>query len=482
MTAVSPVLDLIDGELSAPSVALDTMLEDPNTGEPLQPMVASDDDKVERALSAADRVHVAGEWERTTVEERAAWLERLAAALQPMAADVAAQEALTTGVPISQTTPLSFILHAAFALAAQQLREGVLLRHHRGAGGDIEVYQRPLGVAVALVPWNAPAPMAAHKVASALAAGAPVICKPSELAPNGCSAIARAAVDVGLPHGVLQLVHGGPQVGARLVADRRVRAVSFTGGLAGGRAIAQACAADLKPAQLELGGNNPLLVADDASAVQTARAATDLLTSLNGQWCRALGRLLLPARRADELLDAVLERLATVRSGSSLEATTEFGPIIHSRHLARLRAQRDGLVSAGATVHSRTQVPERGNFLAPTLLTGVDPQRAQDEIFGPVATVHTYADDDEAVALANGTPFGLEAYVVAGDEEHGLRLARGIRAGEVKVNGSSVLSLDLMTPRPAWGLSGLGVEGTVETITFFTGQQVVGVEVAAVPA
>jgi len=472
------VLDLVDGEALLPEVDASLVLQDPNTGKDLQPMMASAPGTIERALLAAERVHQEGAWARMPAEERAGWLDRMAVALQPRVAEVAVQESMTTGVPITQTSMLAFIVHAAFSLAAQQLRDGVLSSTVPGGDGrDIEVHRFPLGPSLALVPWNAPAPMAAHKVASALAAGVPVICKPSEFAPNGTGALADAAREIGLPPGVFQLLHGGPSVGGRLVTDPRIRAVSFTGGLAGGRAIASACAQDLKPTQLELGGNNPLVVLGDADPAAVATAVVSLLTSLNAQWCRALGQLLLPRARADEYLEAVLERLRAVRAGQSLDPATEFGPLIHSRHRDGISAQLAELVAAGGTAHATTEVPAQGNFMSPTLVTGVDTRFSREEIFGPVAAVHTYATTADAVALANGTPYGLEAYVVAGDPERGLAVARDIRAGEVKVNGASVLSLHLMTPRPAWGLSGTGVEGTIETINFFTGLQVVGVEV-----
>jgi phenylacetaldehyde dehydrogenase len=153
------------------------------------------------------------------------------------------------------------------------------------------------------------------------------------------------------------------------------------------------------------------------------------------------------------------------------------GPIVHSAHKATLEARIAELVGKGGTAHAPTPLPDLGgNFLSPTLITGVASEDAQDEIFGPVATVHTVASDAEAVAVANGTPFGLEGYVFAGDPERGMAVARQVRAGGVKVNGSTMLSLNLFAPRPAWGLSGQGDEGTTETLLFFTNNRVVGVE------
>ena len=381
------------------------------------------------------------------------------------------------------TGMLGVIVTGSFRLAAMQLRDGILLDTTWDGPTErkVEVHRYPLGVAVCLVPWNAPAPMAAHKVANALAAGCPTILKPSEWAPYGSTALVEAVVEAldaaGAPTSLLQLVHGGAAVGTQLVEDRRTRAISFTGGLGGGRAIAAACATDFKPTQLELGGNNSLVILEDASADAAAAAVVGLLTSLNGQWCRALGRLVLPASRADELLQASLDALASVQVGSSLDPASQMGPIVHSGHLALLRARLAELEAAGGKAHATTSLPEGGgNWLAPTLVTGLSLDDSRHETFGPIAAVHTYESVDEAVAIANGTPYGLEAYVVGADEEAALAVARRIRAGGVKVNGVSPISLHIMAPRPAWGLSGTGVEGTRETLQFFTGLQVVGVE------
>jgi acyl-CoA reductase-like NAD-dependent aldehyde dehydrogenase len=475
--ALPPLLDYVDGEHIEPQ-ALDRWLEDPNTGERIQPQVRSRDDVVERALARAWQAHVDEEWAGLPAPERATLLEAMADALEPRAAQAAQLESLTTGVTIRMTSMLTVILTGAFRMAAQQLREGLLTRTLQGmAGQPVEVSKHPWGPALLLVPWNAPAPMAAHKLASALAAGAPAILKPTELAPNACGLLADAARAAGLPAGAFQLVHGDREVGGRLVTDPRVRAVSFTGGLAGGRAIAAACAADLKPAQLELGGNNPVVVLPDADLERAAKGIVDLLTQLNGQWCRALGWLVAHESQVDDLLALVLDELAGLRLGSSLDPSSDMGPIIGSGHLAALRGQLEGLVEAGGKAHATTPLPDLpGSFLAPTLVTGAPPDACQDEIFGPIGSVHGYADEQEALALANGTPYGLEAYVFAGDAERATAFGRRIRAGGVKINGSTVMSLSLMAPRPAWGLSGIAPEGTVETIEFFCGDRVVGVE------
>jgi phenylacetaldehyde dehydrogenase len=480
---VPPLLQLIDGEVSAPSIDLGVDLENPNTGEVVSRQRATTDADVDRVAAAAAAVHESGLWSRTPVEERAEVLEAVADALDAEAMRIAALESLGTGAVIGTTAMLAAVINGgAFRLAAGQLRAGVLSTTMDGPTGlPAEVMRLPWGPALSLVPWNAPAPMAAHKVANSLAAGAPSILKPSEWAPYGTQelglVVGRVLADRGLPGGLFQLVAGGPHVGGLLVTDPRIRAISFTGGLTGGRAIATACAADFKPAQLELGGNNPIVVLEDADVDRASTGIVDLITQLNGQWCRALGRLVLAEPVADAVLDATLDKLAEVRLGDSLSPESGMGPIVHSAHLAHLKDRISALQAAGGKAHAPTPLPDLpGNFLSPTLVTGVGDADAQHEIFGPVATVHTVADDAEAVRLANGTPYGLEGYVFAGDPERGLRVARQIRAGGVKVNGSTMLSLNLFAPRPAWGLSGQGDEGTLETLLFFTNHRVVGVE------
>ena len=474
-------VEIVDGEVRVPELELELVLEDNFTGEQLGHAKASSDASVEAALAAAQRVHADGSWFGLGVERRAEILDKVGVALAEDAARLAALEAFATGAPVKQTSVVGFITSAAFHLAAQTIRNGCLLDTETSeAGHTVEVHRFPLGPALNLVPWNAPAPMAAHKTASSLAAGAPTILKPSEYAPYATTEVGRIIHEVltaeGAPAGTFQVIQGGPHQGGLAVADTRVRAVSFTGGLVGGSAIAAQCARNYTALQLELGGNNPLVILPDTDTKAAARAAVDLMTTMNGQWCRALGRLVLPAERADEILDAVLTELQGIKAGDPLDPSTDFGPIVHSIHRGRLDAAIAERVEAGGTPHSSTPVPDAERFLAPTLLTGVPDEASREEVFGPVATVHTYTTDDEAVAIANGTPFGLEAYVFGEDTERALAVARRVRAGEVKVNGSTIMSLHLMTPRPAWGLSGMGEEGTVETIRIFTGAQVVGVE------
>jgi phenylacetaldehyde dehydrogenase len=471
-------MDLIDGQLTPPTLEMGVWLENPNTGERLQQQLATSSENVEKALAAAWRVHNEGTWANLSLEERAAYMARFSQELDKRKEDIARYESLTTGAVIGVTSMLNIITTGAWMLAIQQMQSGWDKQTLPGPNNHtVEVLRKPWGPALALVPWNAPAPMAAHKVANALAAGAPCILKPTEWAPNGCDVFGEAAQAAGIPNGVFQIVHGGPSVGGVLVKDRRVKSVSFTGGLSGGRAIAQACATDFKPAQLELGGNNPVIVLDDADLDEAAQGVVNLLVTLNGQWCRALGRLIVHESVQKSLLERVFGILSMVRIGDSLDFSSQMGPIVHSAHLAKIQGQLDVLLKHGGKAHSSSKLPRnKGNWLAPTLVTDVDPKHTQDEIFGPIGVVHPVKSDAEALALANGTPYGLEAYIFTSDEERGMRLGRQVHAGGVKVNGSTMMSLNLMAPRPAWGWSGFSEEGTAETYRFFMGTRVVGVE------
>ena len=470
------LFDYIDGERIRPSVELGGWARNPNTGEAIAPQMATSPEQAERALATAQRLHEAGDWARLPADERADRLDAAADALMPMTPMIAAVESYHTGMVISLTNFVNAIVWLAFKGAAGVLRSGRTRLTAPGPLGEVEILRKPLGPAVAIVPWNSPAALAAHKVANALAAGAPVILKPSEWAPYACLFLADGLEQAGLPRGLFQIVNGGAAVGQQLVSDRRVRAVSFTGGLQGGRAVAAACAHDFKAMQLELGGNNAMIVLEDADLAKTAEGIAAGLTTLNGQWCRALGRLLVHESIADDLLAAALERLGRVRLGDSLSPESEMGPLANEEHKRRIETAVAHLEALGGQRHATTPLPDLpGNFFPPTLISGVAPEETLEEIFGPVATLHTFRDEAEAVRLANQTPYGLGGYVFSGDEERATAVARQMNTGGVKINGVSLLELNVDAPRPAWGLSGFGQEGTLETFDVFCGVSVVGV-------
>ena len=470
--------NFIDGACSAPTINRGKYLCDANTGEPLQERRNSDDTQVSKALEAADRVHREGIWDGIPAGERATLLENIAEELgsEEYAETISTADSLTSGAVIRTTRKMANILPLVFRGAAAYLRQGHLDRKVPGPCGAVEYLRRPWGPALLIAPWNGPTAIASHKVASALAAGAPCILKPSEFTPHSAIMMARAAQRAGLPDGVFQLVLGDRSVGGKMVEDPRIKAVSFTGGLAGGRAIARACADDFIPTQLELGGNNQLVVLEDADLDKAATGIVYGLTNLNGQWCRALGRLLVHESVKHALLDKVLSLLSGFRLGHSLDESSDMGPLVHRGHFEQILTDIERLQSHGGQLLSSTPLPDlRGNFVAPTLVDGCRPDDTREEIFGPVAAVHSFRDDSEALALANGTDLGLAGYVYSENIERAFAFARRMRTGGVKINGYSLLSIGEGTPRSAWGLSGLGEEGHAQSIEFFTGARVIGV-------
>ena len=463
--------NFVADEWREPGAALSHFVRDANTGEPLFRQLGSTPEQVDLAVRSADMAHREGAWRRMRGERRAGVLAGIAAALEAIAEDIAVIDARMTGVPIERARSIARVCPAAFSAAAELASEDATTR--REAGFIVE--RLPLGPAAVVAPWNAPSGIACHKLASALAAGCPVVFKPSEWAPVSGQLIAEAIAGFGLPEGVFQLLHGDGDTCAAIVADERIAAVSLTGGLQAGRSVGAACARQVKPAQLELGGNNPLLVLPGADIEAAAVGAVTALTTLNGQWCRALGRLIVHESLADELIEATMDRLSTLRVGRSTDSDTEFGPLAHRAHRAGVEAAIEDYRAQGGTILQNTPMPPlAGWFVPPTLVTGVDPDRTLEEVFGPVATVHAFATVDEGVALANQAPYGLAAYVF-GERGQAYRVARRIEAGMVKVNSVTLFSPHPSAPRPAWKLSGIGDEGSRETFEFFRGTRVIGV-------
>ncbi|CAA0081932.1 NAD/NADP-dependent betaine aldehyde dehydrogenase [Zhongshania aliphaticivorans] len=469
--------NIIDGAKSEPNKLLPSWVCNASTAEPLFQQRSADVAQIDKAIVVAEKVHQSGVWANLAPAARAAILDDAANALEAQSAKIAEADALSTGAILKFTSVVASICPMAFRSAANLLRNLADQQNPALAGphGELQIERLALGPAAIIAPWNAPSGIACHKIASALAAGCPVIVKPSEWAPLSAQYIVEALLEVGFPAGLIQLLHGDAEVGAALVSDSRIAAVSFTGGLAGGRAVAAACGQDIKPAQLELGGNNALVVLADADIDASCDAVVQGMVTLNGQWCRALGRLLIHSSLAEQVISGVMSRLEALRIGSAVDSNSDMGPLVHAKHLEHIESTVAAYKALGAEVLQSTPLPSlSGYYFAPALITGLSPEQTRNETFGPVATVHTFSDDEEAVALANGTPFGLAGYVF-GEEQHCWAVANRMRTGIVKINAVTMMNLNPLAPRPAWGLSGLGDEGVSESFEFFRGSRVIGV-------
>eukprot|EP01137_Pigoraptor_chileana_P025142 Opistho-2@94171 len=479
------LLELVNGELREPTVLLDAWLcecNDPSVK--IMPQKASSPASIEEAIALADVVHSTGMWLNYDLKQRFEILQNVAKSLEKYEEQMADADARTTGISINLTRAISGSIKGIFQELANGLKDIGLLTSVRGVHGRIEIERIPWGPTVVIAPWNVPVGTIAPKVAAALAAGAPVILKPSEWAPLSCVYFAKAIHESGLPPGIFQMVVGAGEVGARLVADSRIGSVNFTGSAATGRKVAHACIEHLKPVSLELGGSNPMVVFDDVHIEQAATCALQALTLLNGQWCAGLGRLIVHDKIKHKFVMTLLEKLAAVKMGSSMDTDAEMGPLAFSAHADMIRSKISELEKKGGHVLTATKIPladdgSARNYVAPTVVEGLSMQDSVSvgEIFGPVATLHTFSTEREAVALANMAPAILMANVMCNDKERAFRVGRMIRSGLVMVNGVG-FGFETTNAEPyfsMWGGAGLGDDGCLEVMAkFFSGTRVVG--------
>ncbi|MFE4679972.1 aldehyde dehydrogenase [Streptomyces sp. NPDC056721] len=324
----------------------------------------------------------------------------------------------------------------------------------------------PAGPCVLITPWNAPLMLATWKIAPALAAGNTVILKPAEWSPLTASLFADIAAEAGLPAGVLNVVQGyGAEAGNALVSHLDVRRISFTGSVPTAKTIAAAAAANLVPASFELGGKSPLLVFADADLDLAVDLAVEQYDNA-GQVCLAATRILVEETIAQEFTRRFTEKASALRQGDPRDETTDIGPNIHTRQLEKI----DGFVQRALAAGARAVIGGRrgeGQYYAPTLLTDVaqDSEIVQEEVFGPVLTLQTFTDEDEAVRLANDTRFGLAATVATGDRGRAARVTDRLVAGTVWVNCFFVR--DLQAPFGGSRHSGVGREGGTWSFDFY---------------
>nr|WP_198289966.1 aldehyde dehydrogenase family protein [Nocardioides sp. Iso805N] len=341
--------------------------------------------------------------------------------------------------------------------------------------GDLAVVTRePLGVVAAVVPWNYPLEMAVWKLAPALAAGNSVVLKPAEESPLSVLRLAELAAEAGLPAGVLSVVPGsGPVVGAALGRHLDVDAVTFTGSTDIGRMFqGYAAASNMKQVWIEAGGKSAVVVLDDVHDLDAVAAGVCAGIFTNaGQVCSATSRLVIQRGVADEVIDRVVKRAAAVAVGDPLDPATEMGPLVSERHAERVLAlMRRGAQEAGETVGGGPlEGAPTGSFVRPQVLIGVGPETdiARTEVFGPVLAVQVVEGEQEAVAVANGTPYALAAGLWTDDLRRAHRVARRLRAGTVSVN--CVDALDVATPFGGFGHSGYGRDLSLHALDKFTG-------------
>ncbi len=466
------ILNYIDGRQVAAEEFLDDV--DPATGQVYARVASSDGGDVDRAVAAAMRAFPA--WAAAGATFRSQALRRIARLIERDLSSLARAESVDSGKPLSVARavdlPRAVQNFDFFADAATQFGSEA---HATDEVALNYTLRQPLGAVACISPWNLPLYLLSWKIAPALAAGNCVVAKPSEVTPMTAALLGELCTEAGLPPGVLNLVQGlGPRAGAPLCAHREVKAISFTGSTRVGGEIARQAAASFKKVSLEMGGKNPTLIfadADLATAIpETVRAAF----SNTGQICLCGSRILIEQSIYARVRDALVERVRALRVGDPLEPGTEQGALVSRAHFDKVLGclevarQEGGRILCGG---GRARVEGRcaeGFFVQPTLIEGLGPacRTNQEEIFGPVATLLPFSSTAEAVALANSTRYGLSASLWTQDLSRAHRVSAQLHSGIVWVN--CWMLRDLRTPFGGVKESGVGREGGMDALRFFT--------------
>ncbi len=433
---------------------------DPATGETLATIPALGRAETEQAIAYAETVRIS--WGKTTNASRVALLEKWHQLIIEHADDLAIIMTAEQGKPLAEAR--GEVLYGAsfvkwFAEEARRIYGDTIPAPSEDR--RILVLKQPVGVAAAITPWNFPIAMITRKVAPALAAGCPIIVKPSELTPLSALALAVLAERAGFPSGVLQVLTGLPtEIGAALTESRTVRKISFTGSTRIGQLLMQQSADSIKRLSLELGGNAPLIVFDDAD-IEIAVAGVMLSKFRNaGQTCVCANRILVQRSIYPRFTARLLEAVATLKVGDGFAPDSTIGPLINSRAVEKVNGHIDDALSQGATLLTGGISQGNGTFVQPTVLGEVTAAMriAHEETFGPVAPLFIFDDEEEAIAMANDTPYGLGAYFFTENIRRAWRVAEALEFGMVGFN-TGAISLEV-APFGGVKLSGIGREGS----------------------
>ena len=445
---------------------------DPSTGAAVTTVAAAGADDVDAAVSAARRAFDSGTWSAQPGRQRGRVLQRVAALIRERADELAAVESLDVGKPITlcravdiETIADVYEYYAALAQTIDGAVRQIPIPSH--------AYTRrePVGVVGAITPFNFPLILSSSKLAPALAAGNAVVHKPAEDTPLSALLMAELLDAAGVPAGVVIVVTGsGEAVGEPLLSHPGIDKIAFTGSTAVGRHAAGVAGAALKPVTMELGGNAAQIVFDDAPVEQAVGAAIKAFVFNTGQFCMSAPRLLVARPLHDAVVEALRGAVAHVPVGDPFDADTVIGPMAAERHLRKVEQYVQAARDEHATIVAGGQRLDRGGgfYYAPTVITGLgnDSRVVQEEVFGPVLTVQAFDDEDEAVALANSTPYGLAAGLHTADVRRAHRVAARLRAGIVWVNDWALL--DPAMPFGGVKQSGFGREYGPEALDAYT--------------
>jgi aldehyde dehydrogenase (NAD+) len=412
---------------------------------------------VDRAVAAARRAFDSG-WGLTSTEERAEWLRKLAAALESRVQEVASTISQEVGMPIRMSTPVQAQLPVNITRGYVDIITAVALEEQ--VGNSI-VVREPFGVVGMITPWNYPLHQIMAKVAPAIAAGCTMVLKPSEIAPLNSYLLAEAAIEIGLPPGVLNIVQGdGPVVGEAIARHPGVDMISFTGSVRAGQRVSGLAAETIKKVTLELGGKSAFVILDDAPLEKAIPTGVNNAMLNSGQTCSAWTRMVVPRTRLNEVLELASAAAAKLQLGDPLNPATKLGPLVSEPQRQRVEGYIQKGVREGARLVVGGKRPSdftRGHYVEPTIFADVTPSMtiAQEEIFGPVLSILPYGSEEEAIAIANDTIYGLAGGVWSADTDRALRVARRMRTGQVDINGGR---FNPLAPFGGYKRSGIGRE------------------------
>ena len=445
---------------------------EPATGKQFAKVPHSGPQDIDKAVAAARAAQPS--WGALTHSVRADWLDRIADSLEAKYEDIAALESRDTGKPIALARAVDAYRSVAnFRFFADLVREQGVERFEMSDATNI-VVSKPVGVAALITPWNLPLYLLSWKVAPAIGMGNTVICKPSELTPMTANLLMETIHDVGLPSGVVNLVHGdGIGAGAPLTSHPDVDLVSFTGGTATGAKVAAAASPQFKKLSLELGGKNASIVFADCDLEKTVEGVTRAAFLNQGQVCLCGSRILIEDSIYDEFVERFVDSVESMKIGDPSDESTQLGALISAEHLQKVEGyvsiarEEGGEVLTGGSPCLPKEF-ENGNWMAPTVIGGlpVDSRCSTEEIFGPVVTIHRFETEQQAVDITNNTRYGLAGSVWTSDLEKGRRVAEGIDTGMVWVN--TWLHRDLRVPFGGVKDSGVGREGGRWSLEFFS--------------
>ena len=460
-------VNAVDGE-TLPNV-------NPATGDEIGTIARSNQGDVDLAVQAASRARK--DWAALSMLERADWLDRMADGLEQRKEEIAQRESRDTGKPLALARRVdaqrSIDNFRFFADFARQQKPEVF----EMSDATNVVHRNPVGVVGLITPWNLPLYLLSWKVAPALLMGNTIVAKPSEMTPLTAVLMCEVASDIGLPSGVINLVHGyGPEVGQAILEHASIGAISFTGGTATGRHVAATAAPMFKKLSLELGGKNATIVLDDADLDVAVAGAVRAGFTNGGQVCLCGSRILVHRSIADEFTRRLVDSVASMICGPPEDPSTQIGALISLEHLQKVESyielgvEEGGTILTGGTREMTGPVTDAdaGAFLRPTIIDGLEhtSRTSTEEIFGPVVTIHRFDSDEEAIEMANSTEYGLAGSVWSKDVERAHALAKQIETGIIWVN--TWLHRDLRTPFGGVKNSGVGREGGDWSLGFFS--------------